>query len=155
MGSRSGSSARLSKETEPSDGSSCRRWRSSCVPPSAPDRKSPRRLIGRRCVDQCARRNGCGRRVEFARSRPFSERDGHLHPLRMACLEFSKSTPMTKNPKRPANTIESAACSERFDVAALRDVAGEKVFARGVAYHEDGQVEIITFDRTRVLARVI
>src|SRR5216683_5652428 len=62
---------------------------------------------------------------------------------------------MTRNPKRPANTIESAACSERFDVAALRDVAGEKVFARGVAYHEDGQVEIVTFDRARVLARVI
>ncbi len=62
---------------------------------------------------------------------------------------------MTKNPKRPANTIESAACSERFDVAALRDVAGEKVFARGVAYHEDGQVEIVTFEKIRVLARVI
>ncbi len=62
---------------------------------------------------------------------------------------------MTRNPKRPANTIESAACSERFDVAALRDVAGEKVFARGVAYHEDGQVEIVTFERARVLARVI
>src|SRR5260370_4346189 len=73
----------------------------------------------------------------------------------MTCLEFSKSTPMTKNPKRPINTIESAACSERFDVAALRDVAGEKVFARGVAYHEDGQVEIVTFEKIRVLARVI
>src|SRR5229473_343885 len=73
----------------------------------------------------------------------------------MTCLEFSKSTPMTRNPKHPANTIELAAGSERFDVAALRDVAGEKVFARGFAYHEDGQVEIITFERTRVLARVI
>jgi len=51
--------------------------------------------------------------------------------------------------------IESAAGSRRFDVAALRDVAGGKVFARGVAYHEDGQVEIVTFDRARVLARVI
>jgi uncharacterized Zn finger protein len=62
---------------------------------------------------------------------------------------------MRRNPKRPANTIGSAAGPERFDVAALRDVAGEKVFARGIAYHEDGQVEIITFERTRVLARVI
>jgi len=62
---------------------------------------------------------------------------------------------MTRNPKRSANTTESAACSERFDVAALREVAGEKVFARGVAYHEDGQVEIITFEKIRVLARVI
>src|SRR5262249_6263222 len=27
----------------------------------------------------------------------------------------------------------------RFDVAALRDLAGEKVFARGLEYEEDGQ----------------
>src|SRR6266446_5489349 len=73
----------------------------------------------------------------------------------MRCLEFSKSTPMTTKPKHPANTIETAAGTHRFDLAALRDVAGEKVFARGAAYHEDGQVEIVTFDRTRVLARVI
>src|SRR5260370_37085784 len=62
---------------------------------------------------------------------------------------------MTKKPKCTANTIESAAGSHRFDVAVLRDVAGEKVFARGAAYHEDGHVEIVTFDRTRVLARVV
>jgi len=62
---------------------------------------------------------------------------------------------MTTKPKHPANTIETAAGTHRFDLAALRDVAGEKVFARGAAYHEDGQVEIVTFDRTRVLARVI
>jgi hypothetical protein len=62
---------------------------------------------------------------------------------------------MTRNPKRPANAIELAAGSQRFDVAALLDVAGEKVFARGVVYHEDGQVEIVTFDRARILARVI
>src|SRR6202165_3359750 len=62
---------------------------------------------------------------------------------------------MTRKPKSPANSMETAAGSNRFDVAALRDVAGEKVFARGAAYHEDGQVEIVTFDRTRVLARVI
>jgi uncharacterized Zn finger protein len=62
---------------------------------------------------------------------------------------------MTTKPKHPANTIEKAAGAHRFDLAALHDVAGEKVFARGAAYHEDGQVEIVTFDRTRVLARVI
>jgi hypothetical protein len=61
---------------------------------------------------------------------------------------------MTRKPKRPANTIETAAGSHRFDVAALRDIAGEKVFARGIAYQEDGHVEIVTFDRARVLARV-
>jgi uncharacterized Zn finger protein len=43
----------------------------------------------------------------------------------------------------------------RFNVAALREFAGEKVFARGVAYHEDGRVEIISIDSARVLARVI
>ena len=73
----------------------------------------------------------------------------------MTCLEFPKSTLMTREPKRTAKGIETAAGLHRFDVAALRDVAGEKVFARGVAYHEDGQVEIVTFDGTRVLARVI
>src|ERR1700730_8677507 len=73
----------------------------------------------------------------------------------MACLEFSKPTPMTKKPKHPANTTETAAGSHRFDVAALRDVAGEKVFARGIAYQEDGHVEIVTIDRVRVVARVV
>jgi uncharacterized Zn finger protein len=61
---------------------------------------------------------------------------------------------MTKKPKSSGNSRETAG-SDRFDVAALRDVAGEKVFARGVDYHEDGQVEIVTLDRVRVLARVI
>src|SRR5260370_39907119 len=73
----------------------------------------------------------------------------------MTCLDLPKSTLMTRKPKPPADTIETAAGSHRFDVAALRDVAGEKVFARGIAYHEDGHVEIVTFDRTRVLARVV
>jgi uncharacterized Zn finger protein len=62
---------------------------------------------------------------------------------------------MTRKPKRPADAIELTAGSHRFDVSALRDVAGEKVFARGAAYHDDGQVEIVTFDKARILARVI
>jgi hypothetical protein len=40
---------------------------------------------------------------------------------------------MTRKLKRPANRIETAAGSHRFDVAALRDLAGEKVCARGAA----------------------
>jgi len=51
--------------------------------------------------------------------------------------------------------IETAAGVHRFDVAALRDVAGEKAYARGAVYHEDDRVEIITLDRSRVLARVM
>jgi uncharacterized Zn finger protein len=62
---------------------------------------------------------------------------------------------MTKKPKRSANRIETAAGLHRFDVAALRNFAGEKVFARGSSYHEAGHVEIATFDGARVLARVI
>jgi uncharacterized Zn finger protein len=62
---------------------------------------------------------------------------------------------MMRKPKRTANGIETAAGLPRFDIAALRDVAGEKVFARGVAYHEDGHVEIVTFGGSRVVARVI
>ena len=72
----------------------------------------------------------------------------------MVFLEHSKSTLMTRKPKSPANKIESAAASHGFDVAALRDLAGETVFARGIPYHQDGRVEIIRFDRTRILARV-
>lgn len=42
----------------------------------------------------------------------------------------------------------------RFDVAALRELAGERVFARGEAYFHDGQVEIISALSGSVLARV-
>lgn len=62
---------------------------------------------------------------------------------------------MARKPGSPASMIEPAAGLHRFDVDALRDVAGEKVFARGVAYHADERVEIVALDRTRVLARVI
>jgi uncharacterized Zn finger protein len=61
--------------------------------------------------------------------------------------------PMAKKPKRPGTSIETAA-PPRFDIAALRAVAGEKVFARGIAYHEDEQVDIVMFDMTRIVARV-
>lgn len=43
----------------------------------------------------------------------------------------------------------------RFDIAALREVAGEKVFARGVSYHDDKQVEILSIDAARIVAKVI
>lgn len=42
----------------------------------------------------------------------------------------------------------------RFDTDALRGLVGERVFARGQAYHRDGQVEILTVEPARVLARV-
>jgi uncharacterized Zn finger protein len=42
----------------------------------------------------------------------------------------------------------------RFDVATLRDRAGEQAFTRGQAYHRGGQVTILTIDTTRVVARV-
>lgn len=57
--------------------------------------------------------------------------------------------------KRPVNKASRAAGLLRFDVGTLREIAGEKVFARGVAYHEDKQVEIISIDGARVLAKVI
>lgn len=43
----------------------------------------------------------------------------------------------------------------RFDVAALRKQAGAKVFARGEEYHRDGQVDLLSVERDRVLARVL
>jgi uncharacterized Zn finger protein len=42
----------------------------------------------------------------------------------------------------------------RFDIDALREIAGEKVFTRGEAYHHDGQVQILAFKPDRVLAQV-
>jgi hypothetical protein len=42
----------------------------------------------------------------------------------------------------------------RFDVDALRDLAGEKVFARGEAYCRGGQVEILAIEPARVVAQV-
>lgn len=67
--------------------------------------------------------------------------------------------PSPQNPvpaaRKPGTFIEAAGGLPRFDVAALRDVAGGKVFARGTAYHEDGHVEIVAFDGVRVVARVI
>src|SRR5437016_4990039 len=39
----------------------------------------------------------------------------------------------------------------RFDIDALRGLAGEKVFARGEAYHRDGQVVILSIEPERVL----
>lgn len=41
-----------------------------------------------------------------------------------------------------------------FDVDALRDLSGEKVFARGQSYYRDGQVRILDLEAHRVLAQV-
>jgi uncharacterized Zn finger protein len=42
----------------------------------------------------------------------------------------------------------------RFDIETLRDLAGEKAFARGEAYHREGQVVILSIEPERVLAQV-
>jgi len=42
----------------------------------------------------------------------------------------------------------------RFDIDALLRLAGDTAFARGLAYHQDGQVEILGSEPGRVLARV-
>ena len=44
--------------------------------------------------------------------------------------------------------------NSRFDIGALRDLAGEKTFARGETYHRDGQVAILSIEPKRVLAKV-
>jgi uncharacterized Zn finger protein len=41
-----------------------------------------------------------------------------------------------------------------FDVAKLRERAGNKVFERGEDYHADGSVDILTFSNSRVTAQV-
>src|SRR5260370_7026829 len=47
-----------------------------------------------------------------------------------------------------------AGARARFDVTALRNLAGGKVVERGEDYHADGQVEILSLEPERVLAQV-
>ncbi|HEY3792711.1 MAG TPA: SWIM zinc finger family protein [Bradyrhizobium sp.] len=42
----------------------------------------------------------------------------------------------------------------RFDIDALKDVAGQTTFARGQSYHRDGNVQILAIEPARVLAQV-
>jgi hypothetical protein len=43
----------------------------------------------------------------------------------------------------------------RFDIDGLRELAGEKAFARGEVYHAEGQVTLLSIEPERVLARVV
>jgi uncharacterized Zn finger protein len=47
-----------------------------------------------------------------------------------------------------------AKAQSRFSIDALRDRAGDTVFARGETYHRGGQVQILTVETNRVLAQV-
>ena len=55
---------------------------------------------------------------------------------------------MAARPKTPAQA------GHRFDPAALRGMAGEKVFARGEAYAREGRVDVLSDDGTWLRARV-
>lgn len=44
--------------------------------------------------------------------------------------------------------------NSRFDMDVLRDLAGDKVFARGEAYHRDGHVLLVSIEPDRVVAQV-
>lgn len=44
--------------------------------------------------------------------------------------------------------------SPRFDIEAVRELAGGKTFARGEDYHRNGQVALLSVEPARVLARV-
>jgi uncharacterized Zn finger protein len=57
--------------------------------------------------------------------------------------------------KRSGKKSKTSAVMPRFDVGALREFAGDKVFSRGVVYHQDGQVELVAVDKARVLAKVL
>jgi uncharacterized Zn finger protein len=54
-----------------------------------------------------------------------------------------------------APSSPAATAKPRFAPEALRELAGDKVFARGEAYHHAGQVELLSDDGRRVLARVL
>jgi uncharacterized Zn finger protein len=48
----------------------------------------------------------------------------------------------------------ASAASPRFDVAALRKLAGEQMFARGEDYHSGGAVQLLGLEPDRVFATV-
>ncbi|WP_448188530.1 SWIM zinc finger family protein [Azospirillum sp. sgz301742] len=48
----------------------------------------------------------------------------------------------------------ATAMPPRFDIDALRELAGDQAFARGQAYHRDGHVELLAVDEDHVLSRV-
>ena len=50
--------------------------------------------------------------------------------------------------------MAAVSAGARFDVGELRELAGDKVFARGEAYFREGQVTIISLEPKRVLAQV-
>jgi uncharacterized Zn finger protein len=53
-----------------------------------------------------------------------------------------------------AQPHKTTASNVRFDVEGLRERAGDRVFARGEGYFRGGEVEILSLDPARVLARV-
>jgi uncharacterized Zn finger protein len=54
----------------------------------------------------------------------------------------------------PAARPMKANSKLRFSIDVLREIAGEKVFARGEICHRDGQVQILAVRSDRVLAQV-
>ncbi len=59
---------------------------------------------------------------------------------------------MPKKARR--NARKEATAAARFDVEAFRLAAGDRVFARGQAYHRDGLVDILSVEPDRVVAEV-
>jgi hypothetical protein len=64
-----------------------------------------------------------------------------------------------KNPdlwqKDSAGGLVQRKRQERFDMAALRHMAGDHIFARGQAYRDDGKVELVAVEATLIVARVL
>jgi uncharacterized Zn finger protein len=56
--------------------------------------------------------------------------------------------------ERPKRVVANNGKRPRFDVGALRELAGDKVFGRGEEYYHDGQVQILSIEPSRVLAQV-
>ena len=56
--------------------------------------------------------------------------------------------------ERPTTVVADNGKRPRFDVGAVRELAGDKVFGRGEEYYRDGQVQILSIEPSRVLAQV-
>lgn len=62
---------------------------------------------------------------------------------------------MARQGTRTKSSADAETNLLRFNVESLREIAGDKVFARGVAYHKEGAVEILGIEQNKVCARIL
>jgi uncharacterized Zn finger protein len=78
----------------------------------------------------------------------------HRAMVQAACVrQFRRGFAPDGNRWVAASNHMKAKVQTRIDIDALRDIAGDKAFARGQVYHRDGMVEILSISQERIVAQ--